>query len=108
MKTLKLLLSSMFLFSAIIRHTEVGTCGGNSYHFQGIRADYDVLNGAGKTVAEGTACEANWPSLQTTIRMDLKQRQIVADYNLTEMREHRRLVKEAKELIGAEITGEGD
>lgn len=106
MKLLKVLLSTMFLFSAVIRHTEVGTCGNRQHRFQGIRADYDVVNGAGKTVAEGIACESSWPSLESAIKFNLKQRQIIADYNLVEIAEHRRLVKEAKELVGAEVKGE--
>lgn len=109
MKLLKILLSTMFVFSAIIRHTEVGMCRGYKYHsHQGIRADYDVLNSAGKTVAEGTVCESSWPSIQGAIRFDLKQRQIQADYNLIEIKEHRRLVQESKGLIGAEVTQEGE
>lgn len=106
MKLIKVLLSTMFLFSAVIRSTEVGTCGSRIHRFEGIRANYDVLNGAGTKVSEGTACEASWPSLESAIKFNLKQRQIIADYNLVEIAEHRRLIKEAKDVVGAEIKGE--
>lgn len=106
MKLIKVLLACMFTFTAIIRSTDVGTCGSRRHRYQGILAHYDVRNAAGRIVdTDVTACGANWPEIKQSIKDDLQRRQMIVEEMAKANREERRLKEEAKDLVGAEVTG---
>jgi len=107
MKYIKLLLASMFTFTAVIQSTEVGSCGTRRHRYEGIRAHFLVKNAAGVVlVKDATECGANWPELKHAIQFDLKAMQTQWEAIAIEQSEDRRLAKEAKELVGAVIKGE--
>lgn len=106
MNKLKVFLAVMFTFTAVIRTTEVGQCGTRHHRYNGIKATFDIKNGAGVVVSRSQQCAANWPSLKDAIKEQLNDMQRAADENLVELKELKRLQKEAKELVGAEIGGD--
>ena len=105
MNKLKVLLSAMFVFTAVIRTSEVGECHGRRRSYNGIHVTFIVNDEDGTTVSKGEECQANWPELERMIKFDLKQMQEQLDYNTAEHAELLRLRKAAKELTGAEVRG---
>jgi len=105
MKQLKVLLASMFVFTAVIRTSEVGECGFR-HRYDGIDVKYDIKNDAGRIIAQGEDCRATWPELQTAIKFALSTTQQRIDDIAKEQVETLRLRKAAKELVGAEVRGD--
>lgn len=106
MKLMKILLSSMFVFTAVIKTAYVGKCGTESRRYDGINVYFNVVNDDGTLVTHSQQCGANWPDIENGIRFQLQQIKIALVADELELNEHKRLVKEAKELVGAEVRGE--
>jgi hypothetical protein len=109
MKQLKLLLSSMFLFTAVIKSAEVGTCtyyGRHKYVHQCIKVTYNVFNQADVVVASGAQDGTNWYDIEKSIQADLNERQEKVDADIAEQKETILLQGIAKEIVGAKISQE--
>ncbi len=107
MMRLKVLLCSVFVFTAIIRSAEVGVCGPHNHRqYPGIKATFDVINEEHKIVSSSYQCGANWPDIKQGIKQQLDNIQEIHDQNAYIVETQKRLQGEAKELIGARIQGD--
>lgn len=106
MKMIKVLLSSMFVFTAVIKSAEVGICGTRHHSYHGVKANFDILNDNGTVVSHSYQCGTNWPEIKDGIQKQLREMQEQINEDQVEIREENRLKKVAKELVGVEVQGE--
>lgn len=103
---MKYMLSAMFMFTALVRSSDVITCvtPGSGHEYSCIQARFDVLNDEGKVAGHGKATGVTVTDVVVDIQYQLKARQIVADYDLSKQSELRSLHSEAKTLVGREVS----
>lgn len=106
MKLFKLLLSSMFVFIATVQKTEVGMCGGYKHHYEGINASFVVKDETGQVITYSSQCGANWIGIKKGIQYQLKTLQASIDADRRAIEENKQMIKESKEIVGAEVRGE--
>lgn len=103
MKLVKILMSSMFVFTAVIKSATVGWIESSGGSYTGICAEFNVLNQDNRVVSQGRQCATTWPEIQDGIKLKLQDMQEKVDQNILEIRELRRMTKVSKEIVGAVI-----
>lgn len=104
---LKVLLSSMFVLTAVINSSEVDTCGFKGFRFEGIKVHYTVKDSDFNIISlDDELCGQSMTEVTSTIKEMLRAAQRRIDELTMQRIERDQFNVEAHMLVGQEITGD--
>jgi|SRR6185295_17034514 len=107
MKLIKVLLSSMFVLTAIIKSSEVDMCGFSGFRFEGIKVHFVIKDSDYNVVAsDQEVCGKDMEEIRSTIKDMLHGAQVSINERTMEKVNKDKANRRAKSLVGMTVTGD--